>query len=117
MSMVSMWLRLEGLALLIAGLVAYGQLNGAWLALVPLLLLPDLSMVGYLSGPRAGAIVYDLVHNLVVALGAIGLGLWMGVGWLTIAGVVLVAHVGGDRLLGYGLKYETGFKDTHSQRV
>jgi hypothetical protein len=115
--MVSMWLRLEGLALLVAGLVAYGWLNGAWLALVPLLLLPDLSMVGYLRGPRLGAIVYDLAHNLVVALGAIGLGLWLGLGWLIIGGVVLVAHIGGDRLFGYGLKYETGFKDTHSQRV
>ena len=117
MSMVSIWLRLEGLALLVAGVVVYGRLGGWWLALVPLLLLPDLSMVGYLRDPRLGAIVYDLGHNLVVALGAIGLGLWLGLGWLSIVGVVLVAHVGGDRLVGYGLKYETGFKDTHSQRV
>ena len=115
--MVSTWLRLEGLALLIAGVIAYGWLNGAWLALLPLLLVPDLSMLGYLRGPRLGAIVYDLGHNLVVALGAIGLGLWFGQGWLTIAGVVLVAHVGVDRLMGFGLKYPTDFKDTHSQRV
>lgn len=115
--MVGWWLRLEGLALFVAGLIAYGWLNGWWLALVPLLLLPDLSMAGYLRGPRLGAIVYDLGHNLVLALGAVGLGLWLGLGWLTIAGVVLVAHDGGDRLFGFGLKYETGFKDTHSQRV
>jgi hypothetical protein len=36
---------------------------------------------------------------------------------LLIAGVVLVAHIGMDRLSGFGLKYATGFKDTHSQRV
>jgi len=115
--MVAMWLRLEGLAPVVAGIVAYGWLGGAWLALVPLLLLPDVAMVGYLRGARIGALVYNLAHNLVVSLGAIGLGLWLGQGWLTIAGVVLVVHVGGDRLLGYGLKYATGFKDTHSQRV
>jgi hypothetical protein len=115
--MVAMWLRLEGLALLVAGLVAYGWLGGPWLAIVPLLLLPDVSMVGYVRGARLGAIVYDLVHNLAVALAAVGLGLWLGLSWLSIAGVVLVAHVGGDRLFGFGLKYTTGFKDTHSQRV
>jgi hypothetical protein len=115
--MVSTWLRLEGLALLVAGVIAYGWLNGPWLALIPLLLLPDLSMVGYLRGPRLGAIVYDLGHNLVLGLGVIGLGLWLDLDWLTIAGVVLVAHVGMDRLSGFGLKYPTGFKDTHSQRV
>jgi hypothetical protein len=31
--------------------------------------------------------------------------------------LVWLAHIGGDRLLGYGLKYPTAFKDTHLQRV
>jgi hypothetical protein len=34
-----------------------------------------------------------------------------------IAGAVLVAHVGMDRAVGYGLKYPTHFKDTHLQRI
>ena len=115
--MVSTWLRLEGLALFAAGLVAYGWLGGSWLALLPLFLLPDISMVGYLRDARLGAIIYDVGHNLVLALGTVGMGLWLGLEWLAIAGVVLVAHVGMDRLFGYGLKYVTGFKDTHLQRA
>jgi uncharacterized protein DUF4260 len=29
----------------------------------------------------------------------------------------LLAHIGIDRALGLGLKYPSGFKDTHLQRV
>jgi len=32
-------------------------------------------------------------------------------------GLIWLVHIGADRLLGYGLKYPTGFKDTHLQRV
>ena len=60
---------------------------------------------------------YNLAHNLVTAGALLGLGLWLGVGWLAVAGSVALAHVGMDRLSGYGLKYPTTFKDTHLQHV
>ncbi len=31
--------------------------------------------------------------------------------------ITWVAHIGMDRTLGYGLKYQTNFKDTHLQKV
>ena len=31
--------------------------------------------------------------------------------------LIWLAHIGADRLLGYGLKYPTAFTDTHLQRV
>ncbi|HEX7474221.1 MAG TPA: DUF4260 domain-containing protein [Candidatus Limnocylindrales bacterium] len=107
----------EGLPIFIAGAVAFGALGGAWPAFVPLLLVPDLSMVGYLRDTRLGALTYNLGHNLVTAGVLLVLGLGIGVGWLAIAGSVALAHVGMDRLLGYGLKYPTTFKDTHIQHV
>ena len=110
-------LRAEGLPLFIAGAAAYGTLGGPWLAFVPLLLAPDLSAIGYVRGTRLGSLTYNLAHNLVTAGGLLGLGLWLGVGWLAIAGTVAVAHIGMDRLAGYGLKYPTTFKDTHFQHV
>ncbi len=116
-SAVRMILRAEGLPIFIAGAVAYGTLDGPWLAFVPLLLAPDLSAVGYVRGTRLGSMTYNLAHNLVTAGALLGLGLWLGVGWLAIAGSVAVAHVGMDRLSGYGLKYPTTFKDTHLQHV
>jgi hypothetical protein len=110
-------LRAEGLPIFIAGAVGFGALGGPWLAFVPLLLAPDLSAVGYVRGISLGSMTYNLAHNLVTAGALLGLGLWLGVGWLAIAGTVAVAHIGMDRLSGYGLKYPTTFKDTHLQRV
>ena len=110
-------LRLEGLAVLSGSLVLYFDAGYGWLALLVLALAPDLSMLGYLGGPRSGALVYDPAHTYAwpVTIGAIGV-----VGGLDTASqlaLVWAAHIGIDRLLGYGLKYPTGFKDTHLQRV
>lgn len=110
-------LRVEGLAMLIAGVVAYERLGGDWLWLVPALLLPDLSAIGYLAGPAIGSLVYNLVHNWALGLAVLAAGLWWAVPLAALAGVVLIAHVGMDRLAGYGLKHPSGFKDTHMQRA
>jgi hypothetical protein len=82
-----------------------------------LFLTPDLSLIGYAAGPRAGALAYNALHTEVgpLLLGAVGL--------LTDAGVAVqlaliwLAHIGIDRVLGYGLKYPSAFKDTHLQRL
>jgi Domain of unknown function (DUF4260) len=111
------WLRLEGLAALVAGVAGYRAAGGDWLWLVPALLLVDLSMVGYLAGPRPGAIVYNVTHTWFTALAVLGLGLVTNVAAVALAGWVLVAHIGGDRLAGYGLKYPTAFGDTHLGRI
>jgi hypothetical protein len=111
------WLRLEGLAAFVAGLAVFGATGGPWLLAVPLLLVPDLSMVGYVRGPRLGALTYNLVHNWAIGLAVLGAGAWSGVDGLTLAGAILVAHVGMDRALGYGLKLPTSFQDTHLGRI
>jgi hypothetical protein len=110
-------LRAEQVALVVAGIVIYLANGGALILLVPLLLAPDLSMAGYLGGPRLGALTYNAVHNLVLALAALGIGWWFEVGWLVLVGAILIAHVGGDRALGYGLKLPTDFRDTHLGRI
>lgn len=114
---VPLFLRADALATLLAGIAAYGTLGGPWLLLVPLVLLPDASMIGYLRDARLGSMTYNIGHNLATAGIALGLGQWFGSGWLAVAGSVLVVHIGMDRLLGYGLKYPTAFKDTHLQHV
>ncbi len=114
---VRFWPRIEGAAAFVAGLWLYGHLGGQWLLLLPLLLLPDVSLLGYLSGSAIGAFVYNLVHNWAVGLALTAGGLLAAVPVLAIAGAVIVAHVGIDRVLGYGLKHATSFKDTHLQRA
>jgi len=114
---VRFWLHLEGAATLVAGVVLYRALGGDWLWLLPLLLVPDVSIAGYMAGPVTGAFIYNLVHNWAVGLALVGLGLWVSSTPVEIAGAILVAHVGMDRLAGFGLKHASGFKDTHLQRA
>lgn len=110
-------LRLEGAALLAASLVLYVHEGFGWVALVLLALAPDLSMIGYAAGQRVGAAAYDLVHTeaLPIALGVAGVVSGWDLG--TQLALIWLAHIGADRLIGYGLKYPSAFKDTHLQRV
>lgn len=109
-------LRVEGLAALCLVLGAYWTLDGPLWLLALLALAPDLSMLGYLSGPRIGSRTYNLAHTytLPVALGAVAA--WGESRLVLLAALVWAGHVGADRGLGYGLKYETGFRDTHLSR-
>jgi len=111
------WLRIEGLAALAAGVALYLAYGGQLIWLVPLVLAVDISMAGYLRGPGAGSLVYNLAHNQALGLLVLGLGLATGTVAATLGGAVLVAHVGMDRLVGYGLKYPTDFRDTHLGRI
>lgn len=110
-------LHLEGLAVAAGALALYIDAGFGWLLFAILVLAPDLSALGYLAGPRIGSLTYDLAHTYVgpIALGVVGV---LG-GYETATQIALIwlLHIGVDRLLGYGLKYPTGFKDTHLQRV
>jgi hypothetical protein len=110
-------LRLEGVAAFIAGVALFLANGGPWLALIPLLLVPDVSMIGYLRDPRLGALLYNLVHNWALGLAVLGLGLLAGQSLLVLAGAVLIGHVGMDRAFGYGLKLPTSFQETHLGRI
>ena len=111
------WLRVEGVAVLAAGIGLYLHLGGQLLWLVPLLLAVDVSMAGYLSGPRPGAVVYNLAHNWAAGVVVLAAAWWLGSPALALAGAILVAHTGMDRALGYGLKHPTAFADTHLGRI
>jgi hypothetical protein len=106
-------LRIEGLAVLCLALGGYFTLGGPVWLLVVLALAPDLSMLGYLAGPRVGSYCYNAVHTYVgpLALGAVGY--WGGLETALLVALIWTGHVGADRLAGYGLKHESGFKDTH----
>jgi hypothetical protein len=110
-------LKLEEVAELLLALFVFAHLPYAWWVLPAFFLLPDLSMLGYLAGPRVGAACYNLAHHKALAV-AVGLGGWLvGQPLLVLVGTVLLFHSSFDRLLGYGLKYGTSFQDTHLGRV
>jgi hypothetical protein len=127
-------LRAEGLAAFLAATGAYLALGGSpWLFLL-LALAPDLSMLGYLAGPRIGSRVYNAAHTTLApaVLAAVGIaagglaGLSVGVSFVgpvvpavdsaslaILLAFVWLAHIGIDRAVGYGLKYPAGFDETH----
>jgi hypothetical protein len=110
-------LRLEGLALLALALVLYHRLGASWWLFLALILAPDLSFAGYLAGERLGATVYNAFHTLIgpFALAIAGLTLpW----FLAVEiAVIWAAHIGFDRAVGFGLKYQAGFRFTHLGRI
>ena len=116
-TLVTWLLRLEGIAAIGASIAVYVASGSEWLPFVILLILPDLSIAAYLRGPATGAMVYNLVHNWALAGALFGLWVLLGEPLLFVAGAALTAHVGLDRLLGYGLKYPTSFQDTHLGRI
>jgi hypothetical protein len=114
---VRSWLRLEGVAAFVAGILLFGISGGGWLLLVPLLLLPDVSAIGYLAGPRVGAFTYNLAHTWAPGFVVLAIGAWLASPVIVLVAAVLVAHVGMDRAMGYGLKLPSSFQDTHLGRI
>ena len=117
---VRVLLRLEGLLLFTGALLLYAHAGGSWMLFAALILVPDLSFAFYLFGARAGAAAYNAMHMtvgpIVLALASqldlAQYGLASAHLFLPVA-LIWFAHVGFDRALGYGLKYASGFGDTH----
>ncbi|HSP13000.1 MAG TPA: DUF4260 domain-containing protein [Salegentibacter sp.] len=106
-------LKLEELAMLLLGILGFSLLDFAWWWFLVLFLAPDLGMLGYLFGNKIGAFVYNLFHHKGLAIAVWVLGFSLENQVFQLIGVILFAHASFDRMLGYGFKYETGFKFTH----
>ena len=110
-------LKVEEACLLVCAILLYQNLHYSWLLFAILFLTPDLFMLGYLLSPRIGAATYNLAHTLALPLALLFLSYLRH--WPLAASIALIwtAHIAFDRLLGYGLKYPTFFKDTHLQHI
>lgn len=110
---MTLFLRLEHLAIALAALYGYWLTDGGWTLFLILVLAPDLAFIAYLAGSRVGAWGYNALHSFIgpVALWAVG----HAAGWSLAAPVALVwiFHIAFDRAVGYGLKHESGFRRTH----
>ena len=108
-----LWLRLEGLVLLIATIIAFAGQHQRWWLYPALLLAPDIFMLGYLADTKVGAFFYNLGHSYFAPALMI-LFSWRAESKVNLAiGIIWLGHIGWDRLLGYGLKYDSSFKHTH----
>jgi hypothetical protein len=110
-------LHLEEAVLLLLTLFAYQHLHASWLLFAILFLTPDLFMLGYLINPRIGSAAYNLVHTLTLPFALLLTSYIKHWPFTEAIALIWTAHIALDRLLGYGLKYPTYFKDTHLQHI
>lgn len=110
-------LHVEGAFILILSIYLYAQQDYGWLMFFLLLLAPDISMLGYIVNKDVGAFMYNIFHTYSVPIVLVIIGLFLTIELVLAIGLIWFAHIGMDRMLGYGLKYTTDFKDTHLSRV
>ena len=116
-SMPRLMLHIEGLTLLVASLVLYGNLDFGWGTFALFLLAPDLAVIPYAINKRVGQVIYNLVHTIVFPL-ILALYSMMNANELGLqASLIWFAHIGMDHLFGYGFKYPGSFKETHFSRI
>jgi Domain of unknown function (DUF4260) len=110
-------LRVEGAAVAGAAVALYFHAGYPWWLLVVLVLAPDLSMLGFMAGPSVGTVSYNALHTSAPPVVLATVGVIVDTDIAVQLGLIWLAHIGVDRTIGYGLKYPSGFKDTHLQRV
>ena len=110
-------LRLEGAALALVAVLAYTRLGAPWWLFAVFILVPDLSMAGYLACTRIGSIAYNAFHVTLGPLVLALLGFLLPQFDLLSVALVWLCHIGIDRALGFGLKYRVGFAFSHLGRV
>jgi hypothetical protein len=113
-----LFLRSEGAVLLALSAFFYWLGDGSLVFFLVFFLVPDLGFLGYLGGSRVGAWVYNVLHSYLLPAVLVAVGSLTDRGPALLSfGLIWFAHIGMDRMLGYGLKHTSGFQDTHLGRI
>ncbi|MGE7021790.1 DUF4260 domain-containing protein [Solibacillus cecembensis] len=115
--MIKLFIRVEyGIAFLLL-LFIYMRLDfSLWLFFI-LLLVPDLTMVGYAMNKKIGAVIYNFGHTLIIPFLLLIVSFSSSNELVVMFSLIWTAHILMDRCFGFGLKYEDTFKNTHLQRI
>ncbi len=109
----TIFLRIEGFIICTLSIFGYSLVSGDWLMFFLLLFMPDVTILGYTINSRIGAFIYNIGHSysLPLILGVLSAVAENLNG--SIIALIWLAHIGLDRMCGFGLKYPHGFKHTH----
>ena len=110
-------MQLEEAAMLMISIYGLYLLKVDWWIYILLIIGPDISMLGYIGGNKAGAVIYNIFHHKALAIFIFLLGLINYNFVLQVAGCILFGHSSMDRMFGYGLKHFSGFKQTHLGQI
>lgn len=108
-----LFLQLEGVVLFVASLSLFAATHQPWWWIPALLFAPDFFMVGYARSTKLGAFTYNIGHTYLLPIMVALYGVHAHRPLVLGVGLIWLAHIGMDRLLGYGLKYDDNFKHTH----
>lgn len=110
-------LKIEETFMFALGIYLFSLLHYEWWWFLVLLLTPDIGMLGYVFGNKTGAMVYNLFHHKGLAIVIYFLGIYLSLPLCQLIGVILFSHASLDRIMGYGLKFDKGFKYTHLGKI
>lgn len=106
-------LKFEELGQFILSILLFAQLDYVWWIFPVCILLPDISMFGYLLNSKIGAWIYNVFHHKLLGVIVFCIGFYVEYNLVSLVGVILFGHSAMDRIFGYGLKFEDNFKNTH----
>lgn len=106
-------IRFEEAAMFGFSIYLFSLLGMSWWWFPLLILAPDVGMIGYVFGSKAGAVTYNITHHRAVAIVVLLYGYYYGSPWIEFAGIILFGHAAMDRMFGYGLKFSDSFHHTH----
>ncbi|MCA0987605.1 DUF4260 domain-containing protein [Guptibacillus algicola] len=115
--MTKLFLHVEGFVVLILSIYFYSEMNVSWWLFLLLLFAPDVAMFGYMFGTKVGSYAYNVLHTYSLPLTILLFSLIGEQTLLVAIGLIWTAHIGMDRMIGYGLKSTEDFKVTHLQKV
>ena len=117
-SLPLLFLRVEGLFVLVAAISLYAIQGYKGWVFVALLLAPDIpAFLWYALDKRSSSIGYNIIHHYGIPVVLAILGLLMGQAMMLQIALIWCAHIGMDRFFGYGFKYVGEFKKTHFSNI
>lgn len=111
------WIKWEYIISFICIFVIYIHLDYSILLFFLLLLIPDVSMIGYFINTKIGAILYNIVHHFSIPIILLTFGVILNLSSFIPITLIWIAHILMDRVFGFGLKYANNFKETHLQKI
>src|SRR5262245_29756288 len=97
---ISRWVRADAAGLLVITLWAVTITNSTWIWFWALFLVPDLSMIGYVFGPRVGAVTYNAGHLYAWPAGLLAAGVAYQAPLAPTAALRWIPHIAFDNVVG-----------------
>ena len=91
------------MAILSIYLILSLKLNISWWLYILLFFIPDISLIGFSMNTKPGLLFYTIIHHKALAVSLWMFGIYFGIEYVTLAGLILFGHTSFDRFVGLSL--------------